>query len=405
MPSSLQQASRALALTAATLFATGAASAAPACNTGNFASWLESYKQNAAAQGIARAAIEKALAGVTLDPTVIRKDRGQGVFQQTFLQFSGRMVNSRMSSGPAQMRKHAAALARAEKQFGVPGAVIVALWGLETDFGADNGTFPVIRSVATLAYDCRRPEMFREELAYAIRIVERGDLSPAEMVGAWAGEIGQTQFSLSAYYKYALDYDGDGRADLIRSAPDVIASTANLLAKNGWRRGEPWLQEVRLPASMPWEQADLSVKHPRAQWAQWGVTQPNGSALPADSMPASLVLPMGRLGPAFLAYENFNAFLEWNQALVYATTAAYYAARLAGAPAVSRGAGTPPVLSPAQIIELQRTLAQRGYDLGKADGKLGLSTRAAVRKVQLKAGLPADGWPTPELLAALRRGA
>lgn len=387
---------------AASLLLAGTATAAPACNTGDFATWLESFKQDAAAQGISRGAINTALAGVTLDPVVLKKDRAQGVFQQSFLQFAGRMVNGRMSSGPAQMRKHAAALARAEKQYGVPGAVIVALWGLETDFGADNGTFPVIRSVATLAYDCRRPEMFRDELLYAMRIVERGDLTPHEMVGAWAGEIGQTQFSPCAYYKYAVDYDGDGRSDLIHSAPDVIASTANLLAQNGWRRGEPWLEEVRLPADMRWEEAGLDKKHPRAQWARWGIRQASGAPLPADGMPASLILPMGRLGPAFLAYENFNVFLEWNQALVYATTAAYYATRLAGAPAVHHGNGNPPVMSPAQIAELQRALARRGENVGKADGKLGLTTRTAVQKAQRQVGLPADGWPTPELLAALR---
>jgi lytic murein transglycosylase len=351
--------------------------AAPCRNNTPFDRWLEDFKRDAISQGVSRAVADSALAGVTFDPGIISRDHGQGVFQQSFTQFAGRMADGyRIGTGAAKLKTHATTLARAEQEFGVPGAVIVAFWALETDFGADNGKLPVLRSVLTLAYDCRRPDMFREELIYALKVVQRGDLTPAQMVGAWAGEIGQTQFSPSAYFKYAVDYDGDGRADLIHSAPDVIASSANLLAKDGkWKRGQPWLQEVRVPA--------------------------NGSALPSDDLPASLLLPMGRLGPAFLAYENFNAFLEWNQSLVYATTAAYLATRLQGAPRVHPGNGAPPTLSAQQILELQNLLTRQGYDVGKPDGKLGLTTRAAVKQAQLKVGLPADSYPTAELITRL----
>src|SRR5262249_16455048 len=323
-----------------------ALAAAPCRNTVPFDRWLEDFKRDAVAQGVSRQVADSALAGVAFDPRIVNRDRGQGVFQQSFLQFAGRMADGyRIGTGGAKLKQHAATLARAEQQFGVPGPVIVAFWALETDFGADNGKLPVLRSLLTLAYDCRRPDMFREGLIYALKVVQRGDLTPAQMVGAWAGEIGQTQFSPSAYFKHAVDYDGDGRADLIHSAPDVIASSANLLAKEGgWKRGQPWLQEVRVPASMPWEEADLKIKHPRSQWARWGVTLANGSSLPNDNLPASLLLPMGRLGPAFLAYENFGAFLEWNQSLVYATTAAYLASRLAGA-GQRGGSGNPPTLT------------------------------------------------------------
>src|SRR5262245_22804253 len=380
-----------------------AVAAAPCRNDVGFERWLEDFKRDAVAEGVSRQVADSALAGVTFDPGIVSRDRGQGVFQQSFLQFAGRMADSyRVGTGGAKLKAHAATLARAEQQFGVPGPVIVAFWALETDFGADNGKLPVLRSLLTLAYDCRRPDMFREELIYALKVVQRGDLTPAQMVGAWAGEIGQTQFSPSAYFKHAVDYDGDGRADLIHSAPDVIASSANLLAnEGGWKRGQPWLQEVRVPAELPWDQADLKIKHPRRQWAQWGVRQANGGALPNDDLPASLLLPMGRLGPAFLAYENFNAFLEWNQSLVYATTAAYLAARLAGASRVHPGNGAPPTLSAQQILELQNLLARQGYDAGKIDGKLGLTTRAAIKQAQLKVGLPADSYPTTELIARL----
>jgi lytic murein transglycosylase len=392
-------------LTAAVLASALAAPAfaAAACRSNTpFDRWMEDFKRDAVAQGVSRALADSALAGVTYDPAIVSKDRGQGVFQQSFLQFAGRMADSyRVPSGAAKLKQHAALFARIEQQFGVPPQPMAAFWALETDFGGNNGNLPVLRSLLTLAYDCRRSEMFREELIYALKVVQRGDLAPAQMVGAWAGEIGQTQFSPQAYFKYAVDFDGDGRRDLIRSVPDVLASSANLLAQNGWKRGQPWLQEVRVPASLPWDQADLAIKHPRSQWARWGVTQANGSALPNDALPASLLLPMGRLGPAFLAYENFNAFLEWNQSLVYATTAAYLATRLAGAGKVHPGNGTPATLTAGQVAELQRILTRQGYDVGKVDGKLGLATRGGVKQAQLKLGMPADSFPTPDLIARL----
>lgn len=387
------------------MFSAGSADAAPAnCrNTGNFGAWLEGFKREAAAQGIARGTIERVLDGITVDESVIRRDRGQAVFAQDFLTFSKRMVDSyRVPGGLAQIKKHAATFARIEKQFGIPAAVITGFWGLETDFGINSGDTPIIRSLATLAYDCRRPDMFRAELIAALKIVDQGKLGMNELVGAWAGEIGQMQFLPSHYLNYGVDFDGDGKVDLRRSVPDVLASTANLLKGHGWRRGEPWLQEVRVPESLPWDQADLGIKHPRSQWAKWGVRLANGGALPNDALPASLLLPMGRNGPAFLAYPNFGIYLEWNKSLVYATTAAYYAARLAGAPKVSGGRAPVTGLTLQQGKQLQQLLIARGYDVGKLDGVIGLKTRAAVKDVQKKLGLPADSYPTPDLLRRLQ---
>jgi lytic murein transglycosylase len=372
-------------------------------NTGSFEAWLAGFKREAAASGISGATIERVLSGITLDESVIRRDRAQGVFAQDFLTFSKRMVDSyRVPSGLAKMREHAATFQRVEQRFGVPAAVITAFWGLETDFGKNSGETPIIRALATLAYDCRRAQMFRTELLAALRIVDSGKLRLDELVGAWAGEIGQMQFLPSHYLNYGVDFDGDGRVDLRRSVPDVLASTAKLLKAHGWRSGQPWLQEVRVPERMPWEQADLAIKHPRAQWAKWGVRLANGGALPQDEIPASLLLPMGRNGPAFLAYPNFDIYLEWNQSLVYATTAAYYATRLAGAPQVGPGRGQVSPLSLQQGKELQRLLMARGYDVGKLDGIIGQKTRAAVKDVQQKLGLPADSYPTPDLLQRLQ---
>jgi lytic murein transglycosylase len=257
---------------AALLLGAGSASAATCRDPAGFEKWLGDIEQEAVAQGISPRAVKQGLAGVTFDQSVIRKDRGQGVFKQSFEQFAGRMVSpGRLKGGANMLKRHAATLERIEQRFGVPGPVLVAIWGLETDFGAVRGNLPVIRSVATLAYDCRRTEFFQAHLFDALRIVDRGDLTPAEMRGAWAGEMGQTQFMPSSYVKYAVDFDGDGRADLLHSPADVLASTANYLKGHGWTRGG-------------WEP---------------------GSA-------------------------NFEAIRAWNKSQVYSRTIAFYATKLAG---------------------------------------------------------------------------
>jgi Transglycosylase SLT domain/Putative peptidoglycan binding domain len=207
----------------------------------------------------------------------------------------------------------------------------------------------------------------------------------------------------SEYFQYAVDYDGDGRRNLLRSAPDVIASTANYLVGLGWRRGEPWLTEVRVGPNTPWDQADLDIKLPRAKWAAYGVTLADGRPLPAADLPASLLLPMGRFGPAFLVYQNFQVYLQWNNALVYSTTAAYLATRIAGAPPLRRG-NPPPPLPFGDVKAMQAVLARAGYDVGAVDGFLGLKTRQAVKAMQTKYGLPADSYPTAELLTRMRAG-
>ncbi len=254
---------------AATLLASPALAAT--CEQGSFESWLETFKREAAAQGISQPTLAAALDGVSYDQRVIALDRGQKVFKQTFEEFSGRMVPPRLAKAKEKLLAHARVLDRIEQQFGVPGAIVVAIWGLESDFGANIGKLPVFGSLATLAYDCRRTALFEAELIDALRIVERGDLSPAEMRGAWAGEMGQTQFMPSSYVKYAVDFDGNGKRDLLRSASDVLASTANYLRGYGWRRGEPWGE---------------------------------GSA-------------------------NFQVLLQWNKSEVYTRTVAYFASRLA----------------------------------------------------------------------------
>jgi lytic murein transglycosylase len=403
----MQRSIRSLCLGAALLLAAASAvSAAPAScrNSGDFGQWLDAFKREAAAQGVSQRALAAAAPQLRYDQGIINRDRGQRFFGQDFAAFSGKMLMPyRLQNGPQLIKQHADLFARIERQYGVPAAVIVGFWGLESDFGKGMGTLPVLPSLATLAYDCRRPQMFRGELLAALQLIDRGDLAPAEMVGSWAGELGQFQFLPTLYVKYGTDFDGNGKRDIIRSAPDALASTAAYIQGLGWRRGEPWLQEVRVPQTLAWEQADLAIKHPRTQWTRWGVTLANGQPLPNDGLPASLHLPMGRHGPAFLAYANFAIYTEWNNSLVYATTAAFYATRLAGAPAFIKG-GMVAGLDHNGVRELQQIFARRGEDVGNPDGVLGQKTRAAVKKAQLRSGLAADSWPTAELLERLRAG-
>jgi lytic murein transglycosylase len=376
-----------------------------ACRAGtSFERWLTQFKQDAVKAGVSQRTIAAASPQLVFDQGIVNRDRGQRVFGQIFTTFSDRMAAAyRVQGGQQKIKQYANAFARAEREYGVPSAVIAAFWGLETDFGGNSGKLPILKSLATLAYDCRRADRFHEELIAALKIVERGDLSIDEMIGSWAGELGQTQFLPKHYYDYAVDFDGDGRRDMIRSTADVIGSTAHYISAGlKWRRGEPWLQEVRVPSSLPWDQTDLAVKHPRSKWAQWGVTYPDGRPLPNDSMPTSVLLPMGKDGPAFLAYANFAAYTEWNNSLIYSTTAGYLATRIAGAPPMRKPQGQIAQLSFNEIKELQQLLARAGFNVGKIDGILGQQSRIAVKTTQAKFGLPADAWPTAELLARIR---
>ena len=382
-------------------------SRAAACHNGqSFGQFLTELKQRAATDGVSQRAIAAASPYLTYDQGIVNRDRGQRVFGQLFTEFAGRMAASyRMQNGQQHIKTHAAAFARAEKDYGVPPAVIAAFWGLESDFGANMGNLPSLPSLVSLAYDCRRSERFQNETIAALKLIDRGDLTPQEMIGSWAGELGQTQFLPAHYVNYAVDYDGDGRRNLLRSAPDVIGSTANYIATGlKWRRGEPWLEEVRAPASasFSWEQADLTTRLSRSKWAQLGVTYADGRALPNDDLPASLLLPMGRTGPAFLAYANFAAYTEWNNSLIYSTTAGYLASRIAGAAPMRRPAAAVVQLPFNEIKELQQLLVRAGFNVGKVDGVLGQQSRSAVKAMQIKYGLPADSWPTAELLARMR---
>lgn len=388
------------ALFLSTCLAASAAMAAPQCG-GNFATFMQGVKQEAVADGLSARAADRVVDSASIDNKVLTMDRrGQGVFRLTFDEFSKRVISgSRMQNGKARMSQYASVFQRAERQYGVPAPVITAFWALETDFGAVQGDFNTINALATLAHDCRRPEIFRPQLIAAIHMVQNGDLDPATMTGAWAGEIGQVQMLPRDIVKYGVDGDGDGHVSLKTSSADAIMTAAHFIQGLGWHAGEPWLQEVTTPDNFPWEESGIDTHHSVSEWHDMGIDARSGS-LPSGSLQASLILPQGRHGPKFLAYPNFNVYLEWNKSFTYTTTAAYFATRLSGAPVFDMS-HPDPVLSLAKMKQLQRKLAARGYNVGAIDGILGAGTRDAVRQEQERLGLPADGWPTEELLQSI----
>ena len=379
------------------------AAADTSCRGGqSFAAWLDAFHAEVSASGVSERALA-ALDGVTFQARILRQDRGQPSLSQSFLDYADRAVTgARLSRGRAVLQQYASTFAEVKRQFGVPGPVMAALWALETDYGGFMGNAPVLSALATLAYDCRRPDFFRAEFVAGLRIIDRGDLRASELKGSWAGAIGHLQFAPSTYLAHAIDQDGDGRRDLVGSVPDALASGGNYLRALGWRAGEPWLEEVRVADTVPWREAARDIFRERRFWSAVGIVRADGSPLPADNVEAALILPMGRLGPAFLAYRNFPVFWEWNNSSNYILSVAYLATRIAGAPRMDRG-NAPPILSIGEMREVQERLNAMGYEAGAPDGRLGEITRAAVKRAQLAFDLPADGYPTRALLQRLRQ--
>ncbi|MBP2558602.1 lytic murein transglycosylase [Neorhizobium galegae] len=376
-----------------------AQSPAPACG-GDLGAFLNGVKAEAISMGASANAADEALSGAQIDQKVLSRDRAQGVFRQTFLEFSQRTVSqARLDIGRQKIKQYADVFARAEKEFGVPPGVITAFWGMETDFGAVQGDFNTRNALVTLSHDCRRPQLFRPQLIALIEMVQHGDLNPATNTGAWAGEIGQVQMLPEDIIAHGVDGDGDGHINVKTSSPDAILTAAKFIQSMGFKPGQPWMQEVTLPENLPWDKSGLGNEIPASEWFKLGVT-PRDGVTTFGNLPAALILPQGRKGPTFLTYPNFNIYLEWNQSFIYTTSAAYFATRLAGAPTYQKG--TPEQgLDDGGMKALQTKLEALGHDIGKVDGILGSGTRQAVQKEQARLGLPADGWPTQSLLSAL----
>lgn len=388
-----------LALAVTAFLATTSLAAAQECG-GDLGAFLEGVKAEAIAAGASPEAAETALAGAQIDQKVLARDRSQGVFKQTFLEFSQRTVSqARLDIGRQKMKQLSDVFARAEQEFGVPAGVITAFWAMETDFGAVQGDFNTRNALVTLAHDCRRPELFRPQLLNLITMVQHGDLDPATNTGAWAGEIGQVQMLPKDIVAFGVDGDGDGHINVKKSSPDAILTAAKFIAHLGFRKGEPWIQEVTVPENLPWEKTGFDSGMKAGDWFALGVKPRDGNTANAG-LEGELLLPQGRKGPAFMAYPNFNIYLEWNQSFIYTTSAAYFATRLSGAEPYLKG-NPEPGISDVEMKALQTKLQSMGYDVGKIDGILGGGTRMAIQKEQQRLGMPADGWPTQALLSAL----
>ncbi|WGI21423.1 lytic murein transglycosylase [Amylibacter sp. IMCC11727] len=385
-------------LTAAILLLGATQAQAQSCG-GSFSSFLKGVKSEAVSNGTAAGTVDKFLANARIDQKVLKADRSQGVFKLNFTQFAQRVISaSRLSKGKANRKKYNKTLTKVQNTYGVDPAVMLAFWALETDYGAFQGNFNTLNALLTLSHDCRRPELFRPHIFAALELYKRGDFSPTKTTGAWAGEIGMVQMLPGDIITRGVDGDGDGQVSLKTSAPDALMSGANVIAGHGWRANEPWLVEITVPSDLDWSQTGLDKSMTVSEWAARGV-KARGD-MPNGALQASVLLPQGRKGPAFLALPNFKVYFEWNKSFVYVTTAAYFATRIAGAPRFIEG-NPDPSLTDSQMKSLQRKLAARGYDVGKIDGILGARTRAAVQAEQARLGMPADAWPTKQLLQKL----
>ncbi len=397
--------SRGAGMAAALLFCLLLAAApARAAADQDFVAGLEAFKQEAAASGISEATLAAAFAGVEPIERVIELDRRQPEFTLSLWRYLNNAVPpERVEKGRQLLAKHRGLLEEVRRRYGVQPRFLVAFWGLESNFGEFTGGFPVVGALATLAHDTRRSAFFRTQLLHALRILDEGHVTPAAMTGSWAGAMGQLQFIPSTFNAYALDYDGDGRRDIWKSLPDIFASAANFLRAEGWRGDQTWGREVRVPADFDWEQTGLTTSKPIQAWQALGVRRADGRDLPGANFSASIVVPAGHRGPAFMVYQNFRTILAWNRSVLYAVAVGHLADRIAGkGPLAASVPAEDDRLSRAEVKEMQYLLTFLGFDPGTPDGIVGSRTRLALKSFQRYRGAPADGYPTRELLQGLR---
>ena len=368
-----------------------------------FAAWVATLRSHAQAQGVDDTTLHAALDDVHYLPRVVELDRAQPEFTRTVWDYLDLTVSpQRVTRGQDKLQQVRTQADEAAARYGVPAATLVAIWGIESNYGERTGSTPTIDALATLGFDGRREAWARSQLIAALKILQNGDIAREQMIGSWAGAMGQTQLLPSNFLAYAVDADGDGKRDIWGSPADVMASTANFLARSGWRSGEPWGTEVRLPDGFDVGRADPQIRQSSAQWAADGVRSIDGKPLP-ELADGAVLLPAGARGPAFLVGANFRAILRYNNSTSYALAVSLLAQRLAGGPAVL--AAWPrelQALSRTQLLDLQTALNARGFDAGLPDGLNGPATRDALRRYQRSVGLPADGYPTLELLQRLQ---
>jgi lytic murein transglycosylase len=367
---------------------------------GSWSSFINDLKAEAVRGGLPQDVADRFFARLRHNDTVLSRDRAQGFFQRPFIDFSRQLISQgRLDQARRVQQQRAALFQEVQRRFGINPGVMLAFLAFETDFGAFQGDINTADALATLAHDCRRPHLFRPQIIAMAELYRRGEIDPVTTQGAWAGEIGMVQMLPRDILSLGIDGDNDGHVDVRGSMPDAVLSGAALLAHHGWRPNEPWLVEVAIPQGLDLTRTGLRTRQSVADWERAGV-RARGVAMPNGRLPASIILPQGHRGPAFMIFDNFRVLFEWNQSFTYVVTAAYFATRIEGAPVYE--AGNPEAgLDRDQMRALQRQLQGRGFDVGAIDGILGAGTRAAVQDVQAQLGLPADGWPTPELLRRL----
>jgi membrane-bound lytic murein transglycosylase B len=368
-----------------------------------FARWVAGFRAGAQAAGIGEATLRAAFDEVHYLPRVVELDRAQPEFTRNVWDYlDGAVSPQRVALGEEKLQQLRGPAEAAAAGYGVPPNIVVAIWGIESNYGGNYGDIPTIDALATLGFEGRRADWARGQLLAALKILQSGDTTRAQMIGSWAGAMGQTQFLPSNFLAYAVDADGDGKRDIWGSMVDVVASTSNFLARSGWRADQPWGAEVQLPPGFDPGRADAALRQPTAQWTAEGVRGIAGAPLP-EFADGAILLPAGARGPAFLVGPNFRAILRYNNSTSYALAVSLLAQRLAGGPAVQ--ASWPrdlPALTRSQMLALQTALNERGFASGTPDGMLGPATRDGLRRYQRSVGLPADGYPTLDLLQRLQ---
>ena len=371
-------------------------------NTQTFEDFLSNIHQLAAEQGVSKATIDKAFDQLTPNPDILKSDANQAEFSQNFWKYLNKRVSQyRLDNGYDTLKQNRSLLNKTYQQYGVPAHVLVSFLGLESNYGNNTGSSNLIRSLATLAYDPRRSEFFTRELISLLKLIDDGKV-PMDAKGSWAGAMGAVQFMPSNVIAYGVDADKDGKIDLWNDQEDILASAANFLERLGWNRGEKWGREVTISEDFHYETIGLNTKKQLADWQALGVRSANGSNLPNSSMAASLILPMGHKGPAFLVYQNFRSILGWNHSILYALAVGHLADRLSGGGALLAAPIDEPLLKRDDIVAIQQTLSLLGYDAGEADGIAGPKTRGAARDFQKDIGMIADGYVGYELYQRLQ---
>lgn len=376
----------------------------PAAANLGFDRWTQGFRKRALAQGISAATFDRAFRGIDYNTYVIEKDRNQSEFTKAIWDYLDSAVSdTRVANGRAALEQHRDLLERIEAAFGVDKGVVVAVWGLESSYGTHRGDTPLIEALATLAYDGRRGSFFESQLIAALRILQSGDVDPRNMTGSWAGAMGHTQFIPTSYLAYAVDFTGDGRRDIWADDPsDALASTAAYLARSGWRKGQPWGMEVTLPRGFDFGLTGERVKKSAAEWAALGVRDADGRK-PGDHGPASILMPAGARGAAFMIFPNFHAIERYNAADAYVIAVGHLADRIAGGgPIRAAWPRDDRALVFAERRELQERLTKAGFDTGGADGKVGPNTIAAIRAFQRSVGMIPDGYANLDILRRLR---